>query len=141
MPADSMKRIIVLGGGFGGVYTAMHLASLNKRRKDLEIVLVNRENYFVFQPLLAEIISGNIGILDTVSPIHRLVPDAQLYVRDVQGIDLAAKTVTLSPGFRPRETVLRYDHLVLALGSVTDFRDSPGLFEHALPFKNLADAL
>jgi NADH dehydrogenase len=141
MPADSMKRVIILGGGFGGVYTAMHLASLNKRRKDLEIVLVNRENYFVFQPLLPEIISGNIGILDTVSPIHRLVPDAQLYVREVQGIDLAAKTVTLSPGFRPRETVLPYDHLVLALGTVTDFRGSPGLFEHALPFKNLADAL
>lgn len=139
--AGSIQRIVVLGGGFAGVYTAMHLTQLAKRRKDLEVVLVNRENYFVFQPLLPEIISGNIGILDTVSPLHRLVPDAQLYVREVQGIDLAAKTVTLSPGFRPRETIVPYDHLVLALGTVTDFRGSPGLFEHALPFKNLADAL
>lgn len=139
--ADSKKRVVILGGGFAGVYTAIHLAQLNRRRKDLEIVIVNRENYFVFQPLLPEIISGNIGILDTVSPIHRLVPDAQLYVREVQAVDLEAQTVTLSPGFRPRETVLPYDHLVLALGTVTDFRGSPGLFEHALPFKNLADAL
>lgn len=141
MPAESIQRVVVLGGGFAGVYTAMYLSKLAKRRKDLEVVLVNRENYFVFQPLLAEIISGNIGILDTVSPIHRLVPDAQLYVREVQGIDLAHKTVMLSPGFRPRETIVPYDHLVLALGTVTDFRGSPGLFEHALPFKNLADAL
>ncbi len=139
--AAARQRIVVLGGGFAGVYTAHYLHRLSRRRDDLEVVLVNRENYFVFQPLLPEVVSGNIGVLDTVSPINRLVPNTQLYVREVQSIDLAAKTVTLSPGFRPRETVLRYDHLVLALGTVTDFRGSPGLFEHALPFKNLADAL
>lgn len=135
------QRIVVLGGGFAGVYTAYYLNKLGRRRKDLEVALVNRENYFVFQPLLPEVVSGNIGILDTVSPIHRLVPETQLFVREVQAVDLKAKTVTLSPGFRPRETVLAYDQLVLALGTVTDFRGSPGLFEHALPFKNLADAL
>lgn len=135
------KRIVILGGGFAGVYTAYYLAKLAKRRDDLEIVIVNRENYFVFQPLLPEVVSGNIGIVDTVNPIRRLVPSAQLYVREVQSVDLAAKTVSLSPGFRPRETVLKYDHLVLALGTVTDFRGSPGLFEHAFAFKNLADAL
>lgn len=139
--ARQKQRVVVLGGGFAGVYAAHYLCKLARRRDDLEVVLVNRENYFVFQPLLPEVVSGNIGILDTVSPIHRLVPQAQLYIREVQGVDLAARTVTLSPGFRPRETVLHYDHLVLALGTVTDFRGSPGLFEHALPFKNLADAL
>ncbi|HTN76166.1 MAG TPA: FAD-dependent oxidoreductase, partial [Pirellulaceae bacterium] len=138
---QTKRRIVVVGGGFAGVYTAKYLSQMARRRDEIEVVLVNRENYFVFQPLLPEVVSGNIGILDTVSPIQRLVPHAQLYVRDVQGIDLAARTVTLSPGFHPRELVLHYDHLVLALGSVTDFRDSPGLFEHALPFKNLADAL
>lgn len=141
MATPAKQRIVVLGGGFAGVYTALHLCQLNKRRGDLEVFLVNRENYFCFQPLLPEIISGNIGILDTVSPLHRLVPDARLYVREVQAIDLDKKVVSLSPGFRPRETLLPYDHLVLALGTVTDFRGSPGLYEHALPFKNLADAL
>ncbi|MBW3541873.1 MAG: FAD-dependent oxidoreductase [Planctomycetes bacterium] len=140
-PRAGTKRIVILGGGFGGVYTAKYLEQRLKRRDDVEIVLVNKENYFVFQPLLAEVVSGNIGLLDTVNPIHRLLPRTRLYVREVTAIDLAAKTVTLSPGFRPRPLVLEYDHLVLALGTVTDFRGIPGLFEHALPFKNLADAL
>src|SRR5690606_27949021 len=138
---STRQRVIILGGGFAGVYAALYLSERTRRRDDVEIILVNRENYFVFQPLLPEIVSGNIGILDPVCPIQRLVPNAQLYVREVQGIDLLEKKVYLSPGFRPRETVLPYDHLVLALGTVTDFRNTPGLFEHALPFKNLADAL
>jgi NADH dehydrogenase len=139
--SDGKRRIVILGGGFAGVYTAMYLESMLKRVKDVEIVVVNRENYFVFQPLLAEVVSGNIGLLDTVSPIRRLIPRTQLIMREVDGIDLEQQTVKLSPGFWPREHVLHYDHLVLALGTVTDFRGMPGLFEHALPFKNLADAV
>jgi NADH dehydrogenase len=138
---SEQKRVVILGGGFAGVYTAMHLERLLRARPDVEVVLVNRENYFVFQPMLPEIISGSIGILDTVSPLRRLLPRTTLYVRDVEAIDLVGKTVTLSHGFRPRPQTLQYDHLVIALGTVTDFRDMPGLHEHALPFKNLADAL
>lgn len=135
------KHVVILGGGFGGVYTAMALEKLFKGRDDCEISLVNKENYFVFQPMLAEVVSGSIGITDTVSPIHRLLPNTQLYIRDVESVDLENKTVTLSPGFWPRSLVLHYDHIVFALGTVTDFRGIPGLFEHALPFKNLADAV
>ncbi len=141
MSQEQPKRVVILGGGFAGVYTAMHLENHLKNRNDYEIILVNRENYFVFQPMLAEIISGSIGILDTVSPLRRLLPKTKLYVRDVESIDLVKKQITLSQGFRPRPYTLTYDHLVLALGSVTDFRGMPGLHEHALPFKNLADAL
>jgi NADH:ubiquinone reductase (H+-translocating) len=139
--SSGVKRIVIVGGGFGGVYTAMHLEDLLRRRDDVELVLVNKENYFVFQPMLPEVVSGNIGLFDTVNPIRRLLPRTKLYIREVEEIDLAQQTVTLSPGFRPRELVLHYDHLVLALGTVTDFRDIPGLHEHALPFKNLADAV
>ena len=134
-------RIIILGGGFGGVYTAMYLESLLRRRNDVELVLVNSENYFVFQPMLAEIISGNIGLLDTISPIHRLLRRTQLIIREVEGVDLEKQTVTLRPGFRPQLQTLAYDHLVFALGTVTDFRNQPGLREHAFRFKNLADAV
>ncbi len=140
-PVSHRPRVVILGGGFAGVYTGLYLESLIGSRDDIEIVLVNRENYFVFQPMLPEIISGSIGILDTVSPIRRLLPRTILYVRDVEAIDIANKTVMLSHGFRPRPHALRYDHLVLALGNVTDFRGMPGLHEHALAFKNLADAL
>ncbi|WP_166829220.1 FAD-dependent oxidoreductase [Thalassoroseus pseudoceratinae] len=141
VPNSGRKRIVILGGGFGGVYTAMELERQFRGRDDVEISLVNKENYFVFQPMLAEVVSGSIGITDTVSPIHRLLPKTKLYIREVESIDLANRTVTLSPGFWPRPLQLEYDHLVLALGTVTDFRGIPGIYEHALPFKNLADAV
>ena len=68
------KRVVILGGGFGGVYTAQYLEKALGTRGDFEIVLINKENYFVFQPMLPEVISGSIGITDTVSPIRRLLP-------------------------------------------------------------------
>lgn len=135
-------RVLILGGGFAGINTAQRLEKLfRKQSADVEISLVNQENYVVFQPLLAEVVSGNIGLLDTVNPIRRMLKKARLYVREIEDIDIDAGTVTLTPGFRPRPDVLEYDHLVLALGNVTDFRGIPGLPEHALPFKTLADAV
>lgn len=141
--ADGRRRarIVVLGGGFGGVYTALALEKLLGARDDFEIALVNRENYFVFQPMLPEVISGTIGITDVVSPIRRLLPRTTLHLRDVEAVDLERRRVVLSPGFRPHAHEIEYDHLVLALGNVTDFRGLSGLPEHALPFKNLGDAL
>ena len=134
-------RIVILGGGFAGIYTAMELEKLMDGRDDFEIVLVNKENYFVFQPMLPEVISGSIGMLDVVSPIRRLLPRTDLHVREVETIDIEKRTVVCSPGFRAHPHVIPYDHLVLALGSVTDFRGLRGLPEHAFPFKNLGDAL
>lgn len=141
MSLKERKRILILGGGFAGVYTAMYLDKLLGADPNIEIALVSRENYFVFQPMLAEVISGNISILDTVSPIHRLVPRCRLYIREIQSIDLSNHHVTLCPGFWPQSHVVAFDHLVLALGTVTDFRGITGLHQHALPFKNLADAI
>lgn len=134
-------RIVILGGGFGGVYAARALERL-VGEDEAEICLVNRENYFVFQPLLPEVVSGGIGMLDTVAPIRRLCPKTRLYVRDVEQVDLARRVVTLAPSaFRPRATELRYDHLVLATGTRTDFGSMPGMTDHALPFRTLGDAL
>lgn len=135
------KHVVILGGGFGGVYTAQYLEKALGRAGDFDITLVNKENYFVFQPMLPEVISGSIGLLDTVSPIRRLLPHTTLHVRSIESVDLAAQTVTTNPGFRPHPHVVHYDHLVLALGNVTDFRGLRGLAEHALPFKDLADAV
>jgi NADH:ubiquinone reductase (H+-translocating) len=135
------SRVVIVGGGFAGVFTASALEERLIGRDDVEVLLVSRENYFVFQPMLPEIISGSIGLLDTVSPLRRLVPRTAVHVREVEAIDLAARTVRLAPGFHPQAHEVPYDHLVLAPGTVTDFRGLPGLPEHALPFKNLADAL
>jgi NADH dehydrogenase len=139
-----MKRILILGGGFGGVYTALTLEKLLKaeiRRGEVELGLVSRENYIVFQPMLPEVISGSIGLLDTITPIRRLCPNTNLYTRTVDSIDLDHGGVASTAGFGSRQHHLHYDHLVIALGNVTSFAGAPGLAEYALPFKYLGDAL
>ena len=134
------KQILILGGGFAGVYTARTLEKL-LRPEEAEITLVNRENYWVYQPMLPEVISGSIGLTDVVSPIRRLCPRTRLVMREVEAIDLDQRTVTVSPGFRPVQTILSFDYLVIALGSVTNFYGMPGMIENAMPFRTLADAL
>ena len=137
-------RILILGGGFGGVYTALTLEKLLKkeiRRGEIELGLVSRENYMVFQPMLPEVISGSIGILDTITPIRRLCPSTNLYTRTIESIDFGHRSVTATAGFGSRQCHLHWDHLVLALGNVTSFAGQPGLAEYALPFKYLGDAL
>ncbi len=142
--ADRPTRVLILGGGFGGVYTALTLEKLLKREiRDgrVELGLVSRDNYIVFQPMLPEVISGSIGLLDTLTPIRRLCPNTNLYTRGVDKIDLDRKRVSAAAGFGSRQCALEYDHLVVALGNVTSFAGQPGLAEHALPFKYLGDAL
>jgi NADH dehydrogenase len=134
-------RILILGGGFGGVYTALALEKLLAGDPGVEIGLVSREDYLVFQPMLPEVVSGSIGIADTISPIRRLCPGTRLYTREIEGIDLRKKRVTVSAGAGSGPRDLEYDHLVIALGNATSFRGAPGLAEHALPFKYLGDAL
>jgi NADH dehydrogenase len=139
--AAGRARVVVLGGGFGGVYTALALERLAAKGAQVEVALVNRENYLVFQPMLAEVIAGDVGILDTVSPLRQLLPRTDLFVRELEGVDLERRVVTLGAGLTPQTLELPFEHLVLALGNVTDFRGIPGLPEHALPFKTLADSV
>ncbi len=134
-------RIVVLGGGFAGVYAARYPARRTNSAHPVEVHIVNRENYMVYRPMLPEVISGSLGVADTVSPIRRLVPRAILHMREVESVDVEHNVVTCSPGFRPRLLVLEHDHLVVALGTVTDFRGMTGLAEHARPLKTLGDAL
>ena len=137
----SGAQVVVLGGGFGGVYTALALERLAAKGARVEVALVNRENYLVFQPMLAEVVAGDVGILDTVSPLRQLLPRTDLFVREIESVDLDRRVVTLDAGLTPQTLELPFDHLVLALGNVTDFRGIPGLPEHALPFKTLADSV
>ena len=134
------REILILGGGFAGVYAAMYLEKA-LRPEEASISLVNRENYFVYQPLLPEVVSGSIGITDIVSPIRRLCPRTKLIMREVEQIDLENRTVTVSPGFRPRTMEIPFDHLVIGLGGMTHFYGMPGMVEHAIPFRTLSDAI
>lgn len=91
--ANPKKRVVILGGGFGGVYVAVHLGKLPSKREleEIEIVLVNRENYIVFQPLLPEVISGSVELNHVIAPIRRMAPKANLFTRDVESIDPAQR--------------------------------------------------
>ena len=134
------KQIVILGGGFAGVYTARSLERM-LRPEEADICLVNRENYWVYQPMLPEVISGSIALMDVVCPIRRLCPRTNLVMREVEDIDLKNKVVTVSPGFKPRQKKIPYDYLVIALGEVTNFYGMPGMIENAMPFRTLADAI
>jgi len=83
------RRVLILGGGFGGVYVALHLGKLlsKKELEEIEIALVNRENYIVFQPLLPEVVSGSVELNHVIAPIRRMAPRARLFTRDVESID------------------------------------------------------
>ncbi len=137
------KTILILGGGFGGVYTAVYLEKLMTaaERETTDIVIVSRDNYIVFQPLLPEVISGSVELNHVISPIRRLAKAARLYTREVEGIDLTNRTVKLSPGAKPMASMITYDNLVIALGTRLDSSQIPGMQEHASPFKYLGDAL
>src|SRR5919197_4262421 len=144
MTATHPTRIVILGGGFGGVYTAIALEKLLRGEiaaGEVEIGLVSRENYMVFQPMLPEVISGSIGITATIAPIRRLCPSTNLYTRTIESIDLGHRSVAATATFGSRQHHLHWDHLVIALGNVTSFAGQPGLAEYALSFKYLGDAL
>src|ERR1044071_4271723 len=87
-----MKRIVIVGGGFAGVNAAQALERRLGRRDDVEILLFARENYFVFQPMLPEVISGTIGLVDVVSPLRRMLKRTHVHVRDIESIDVAGRT-------------------------------------------------
>jgi NADH dehydrogenase len=131
-------RIVILGGGFGGVVTARHLERLCKRRRDVEIVLVSRDNFLVMTPLLFEVCSGALDARHCSFPIRAFLRTTRFVEATVQGVDLDRRVVRLTAETESAE--LAYDQLVIALGGMTNRRMIPGS-EHAFTFKTLADAL
>lgn len=130
-------RIVILGGGFGGVTTAGHLERLCRRRSDVEIVLVSQDNFVVLTPLLFEVCSGTLEARHCSLPIRAFLRNTRFIEAVVEGIDVERRVVRLS-GERERGK-LAYDQLILALGSRTNRTMIPGS-EHAFTFKTLADA-
>jgi NADH dehydrogenase len=135
------KRILVLGGGFGGVYTALNLERALARHADVEITLVSRENFFLFTPMLHEVAASDLDITHIVSPLRTLLKRTAIFIGDLNAIDLQRRRVRVAHGFDPHEHELAYDHLVIALGSMTNFYSLPGLEQRALTMKTLGDAI
>jgi NADH dehydrogenase len=114
------KRIVILGGGFGGVYAAIHLEKLLARQSAVEISLVSRDNFFLFTPMLHEIAASDLEITNIVNPLRKLLHKVEVLVGDVNQIDLRNKRVLISRGYRNHSQQLDYDHLVIAMKSLRD---------------------
>jgi NADH:ubiquinone reductase (H+-translocating) len=120
-PVSKTRRVLILGGGFGGVYAALRLEKLLARCDDLEVTLVTRENYFLFTPMLPEVAAGELELSAIINPLRRLLRRVKSFVGMIEAIDLVARRVTVSHAFDGHTHYLPYDLLILAIGCDTKF--------------------
>ncbi len=132
-----VHSICILGGGFGGLYTALALSKLDWKETPHEIVLVDQRDRFVFAPLLYELVTGELQTWEIAPPYEELLANTgiRFHQSGVDSIDIATQTVKLTDG-----DSLSYDRIVLALGGETPMDMAPGVAEHAIPFRVLEDA-
>ena len=131
-------RIVIIGGGFAGVFAAKELRT--KMGDEAEIELINKDNYFVFQPLLPEVAGGGINSSDAITSLRLLLKKVQVRLAEVTDIDFDKKIITVLQGTRRMPIQVSYDHLVLAMGQSADLSRFPGLNDHALTMKYMGDA-
>lgn len=136
---NERDRILILGGGFAGMFAAKELRRELGRTADIEII--NEVNYFVFQPLLPEVAAGSVSIRDAVAPLRRLLPGVRVRQARIFDIDLERKVVVIFQGQQRHYIEVPYDHLVLAPGQGIDLSRVPGLAHHAFTMKTLSDAM
>ena len=126
-------HVVVVGGGFGGWYAALALG--NKLLPDCRVTLVDRNDYMLYTPMLTEAAGRSVSPAHVIGPNRTLPHRVQFVQGEVESVDVAGHTVTLADG-----NVLHGDHLLLALGSTTNYRDVEGAREHSVPMKTLYDA-
>jgi len=131
--------IVVVGGGFAGIAVARRLER-RLRTGEAEIVLLSRDNYTLFTPMLPEVTSGELEVRHVVTPIREQLARTRFVLADVDQIDVARREIMYHHVLTGVRTVQRYDHLVLALGSSTSTFDLPGVAEYTWPLKRLKDA-
>lgn len=130
------KRIVIVGGGFAGLHLVRRLERI-VRPGEIELTLLDRHNYHLFTPLLYQVATGELPPHAVAYPLRAPIAHArQRFIQtEVEGVDLEQRAVLTPDG------IFSYDHLVLVPGSVTNDFGVPGVQEHALPMKFLADGL
>ena len=98
MTPQSKTKILILGGGFGGLYTALELERLLDKDRSIEITLVNRENFFLFTPMLHEVAASDLDITTIVNPIRKMLRQTNFFDGEVSSLDLIKKRVIVSHG-------------------------------------------
>ncbi len=138
--ASEKRRVVILGGGFGGISAAQRLERIFYRDRGLEITLVSQSNYLLFTPMLAEVASSGLEAQHISAPVRASCPHTRFYRSEVTAIDTSERMVWMRSGPTLPEEALPYDHLVLALGSIPNYYGLPGLEEHSFSMKTLEDA-
>ena len=130
-------KILIIGSGFGGVYTLKNLHKIFHKNKNIEISMIGEKNYFLFTPLLHEVATGGINAGNIIEPIRTILGCClkNFYLGKAELINTTNKTV----GFRGIE--LSYDYLVLAPGAQTNFYNTKGAAENSFSLKSLEDAI
>jgi NADH:quinone reductase (non-electrogenic) len=131
------RRILILGGGFAGAYTASHLEKRLAGVPDVEIVLAAKENFVLFTPMLHEVAGSGVSVTDVVQPLRKMLRHTRVLIVDIESIDLAGKRVRIVHRDLAQAFDLNYDQLVLAFGAVPNFYRTPGIEEHAATMKTL----
>ena len=133
-------KIVIAGGGFGGLYAAKYFDKTLAGRDDIEVTLISRENFILFTPMLHEIAAGDLSPNDIVNPLRRILHHVKFVEAEVKDVDLNARKIRCIHGIGDADLELEYDHLLLALGSETNFFDNQGIREWAVTMKNVMDA-
>lgn len=132
---------LIIGGGFAGAYCARMLAKELGHGSECRVALVAEDNVLTFQPMLAEVAGSSLSPFDVVNPLRDFCRGTNVLRGTVRAIDWEKKLVRLDAGRFTPDHAIEFEHLVLALGSVVDFSQVPGMAQHGLPMKTLAHAL
>ena len=140
METGKKTRIVIAGCGFAGLYAAKYLDKHLARRPDIEVTLIARENFILFTPMLHEVAAGDLSPSDIVNPVRRVLRHVNVIAADVEDVDLNARKIRCVHGLDGAELEFEFDHLLLALGSETNFFDNSGIRDWSVTMKNLSDA-
>ncbi|MGC2668979.1 MAG: NAD(P)/FAD-dependent oxidoreductase [Candidatus Nitrosopolaris sp.] len=143
-----IKRIVILGSGFAGIEVLKKLQKKFHSNKNIDIILVSKDNFLLFTPMLPEVASGMIETRHIVTPVRSFCKKAKFYEANVESIDLDNRQVTLTHSIgrqsQPndwREHTLKYDYLVIALGSENNFFNMSDIQKHSFTMKSIDDAI
>ena len=116
-------HVLIVGGGFGGLYAALEFE--RRRDPDVDVTLISQENFFLFTPMLHEVAASDLDLTHIVNPIRKMLRHVRFFEGEVQSVNLAERRVVVAHGFDRHTHTLEYDHIVFALGSVTNFHNIP----------------
>ena len=136
----NVTRIVIAGGGFAGLYAAKYFDKSLACRADVEVTLINRENFILFTPMLHEVAAGELHPSDITNPLRRIFRHVKVVEAEVRAVDLKTRRLLCTGGLDGLPLEFEFDHLLLTLGSETNFFDTQGVREWAVTMKNLTDA-